>query len=130
VWINLARIGDETKEGVRRCISDRGVVRVDVDDKLPLCLVAISAGSGIDMYVVRVDALEGKEPHYRAFAHVARAHQSLNAGSWKVYRGLATAAYLFDVPNEDRMIQAIEAVRRGFGAVLARNREDGLPPHA
>jgi hypothetical protein len=82
------------------------------------------------MYVVRIEALEGKEPYYRAFLDAARAHQSLNAGCWKVYRGSATAAYLLDVPNEDDMIKAIEAVKRGYGTLVARNKEDGLPPNA
>jgi hypothetical protein len=74
--------------------------------------------------------LRGGTPLYRAFIDDAGARQSLNAGSWKIFKRQATAAYLLEAPHERGAVVAVATVRRGGGTPIARNNDDGLPPRA
>jgi hypothetical protein len=81
------------------------------------------------MFVVRVNGPK-ERPHFRAFESEPSARQSLNAGCWKVFRGEAMAAFLFDVPGETKAGPAIDLVRAGGGVLAARDLQDGEPPNA
>jgi hypothetical protein len=82
------------------------------------------------MYVVRIDALQGRQARHRAFGDANRARQSFNAACWKVFHGLEFATYLYEAPNESGAVTSIRVVRQGGGTLIARSNEDGSPPKA